>query len=122
VNRHGIGAALLSMAAAGSVVLVARGWDDPDPGASSAQVCVAVADLRDALDLSSLSDQAVLRERATRVADLLAAPSLKDEVQGAQPVAQQIVSVLDDPGATVADLAAAIAPIVRQCPDPGPGN
>jgi class 3 adenylate cyclase len=115
VNRPGIAAALLAAAAAGSVAMVARQWAEPVPGATPEQICLAVADLRDALDLSSLSDQAVLRARAAHVADMLAAPSLQDGPAGSKSVARAIVIVLDDPSATVADLVVAIEPIARQC-------
>jgi hypothetical protein len=115
VNRPGIAAALVTLAAAGSVVLVARQWAEPVPGASSEQVCQAVAELQDALDLSSLGDQAVLRARASRLADLLADPAPKEESRVSVAVARDIVAVLDDQRSTVADLAGAIAPIARQC-------
>ena len=116
MNRHVVAAALLTAAAAGSVVLVALEWSEPVPGATPGEICVAVADLRDALDQSSLADQAVLRERAAHVADMLGAPALKDGPKGSLAAARRIVGVLDDPGATVGDLAAAVEPIVRQCP------
>jgi hypothetical protein len=115
VNRQGIAAALLTVAAAGSIMLVAREWAEPAPGATSEQICAAVDDLRDALDLSSLADQAVLRARAANLADILAVPSLKGGPAGATSVAARIVAVLDDPGATVADLSEAVMPIARQC-------
>jgi hypothetical protein len=120
VNRPGVAAGLLTVAAAGSVVLVALEWSQTVPGATSAQICGAVGDLRDALDLSSLGDQAVLRARAAQVADMLSAPSKKDGPTGAAAVSHKIVAVLDDQGATVGDLAAAIEPIVAQCPELSP--
>lgn len=115
MNRPGVAAALLSVAAAGSLVLVARQWSAPVPVATSEQICAAVADLQDALDLSSLGDQAVLRARASQLADMLADPSPKKGPEVPRSVARDVVAVLDDRRATVADLAGAIAPIVRQC-------
>ncbi len=117
MNRPAIGAALLTVAAAGSILLV--GWEGaaPAPAATTGRICGAVTDLRDALDLSSLGDQAVLRSRAAHLADMLASPSPRDRPDGSVAVARQIVAVLDDPGATVADLAAAIEPIARECRD-----
>jgi hypothetical protein len=115
VNRPGIAAALVTLAAAGSLVLVARQWAAPEPVASSKQVCQAVAELQDAVDLSSLGDQAVLRARASRLADMLANPAPKGESKDKVAVAGDIVAVLDDPRSTVADLTRAIAPIARLC-------
>ena len=115
MNRPGLAAALATVAAAGSLLLVARQWTSPVPVASSQQICVAVTDLQDALDLSSLSDQAVLRARASQVADMLADSSPPDGRAGSTAVAQDIVLVLDDRRSTVADLAEAIAPIARRC-------
>ncbi len=115
MNRPGIAAAVLTVAAAGSLVLVARQWSAPVPVATSEQVCAAVTDLQDALDLSSLGDQAVLRARASQLADMLADPSPRDGSEVPRSVARDMVAVLDDQRATVADLTGAIAPIVRQC-------
>ncbi len=114
MNRPVVAAALLTAAATGAVVLVLAEWVQPVPEATPAHVCVAVADLQDALDLSSVGDQAVLRARAAHVADLLRAPSRAD-LPGSRPVARRMVAVLGDPGATVSDLATAIGPIVREC-------
>ncbi len=116
MNRPGIAAGLLTVAAAASVLLVAREWTQPAPGPTSDQICVAVEDLRDAVDLSSVGDQAVLRARASHVADLLGAPPSEDALTSSAEVSRQLVRVLDDQGATVADLGEAIEPIVAQCP------
>ena len=75
MNRPDVAAILLAAAAAGSVLVVAREWAQPVPVPTTEQVCRAAADLRDALDLSSLGDQAVLRARGAQLADLLAASS-----------------------------------------------
>jgi hypothetical protein len=115
VNRPGVAAVLLAAAAAGSVLLVAWERAQPVTAATSDQICVAVASLQDALDLSSLGDQAVLRARAAHLADLLADPSPEDGPEGSASVAQDVVTVLDDSRATVADLAEAIAPVVTFC-------
>lgn len=115
MNRPLVGATLLAVAAAASVLLVVREWAIPVPAATTERICVAVADLGDALDLSSLGDQAVLRSRAAHLADILAAPSPKDGPDASSAVAQRIVAVLDDPDATVSDLAVTIEPIARQC-------
>jgi hypothetical protein len=115
VNRSDGAAILLAAAAAGSVLVVARQGAQPIPAPSSEQICRSVANLRDALDLSSVGDQAVLRARGAQLADLLAAASPKDGPEGSALVAKSIVAVLDDPRSTVADLAGAIAPIVSEC-------
>ena len=115
MNGQGIAAVLLTGAAVGSIMLVAREWAEPAPLATSEQICAAVDDLRDALDLSSLADQAVLRARASQLADMLADPPPKGVPEVSPSVARDVVAVLDDRRATVADLAGAIAPIVRQC-------
>jgi hypothetical protein len=115
VNRPDVAAILLAAAAAGSVLVVARQWAQPVPAPTSEQICSAATNLQDALDLSSVGDQAVLRARGAHLADLLTAASPKDGPQGSASVAQGIVAVLDDPRATVADLAGAIAPIVGEC-------
>lgn len=117
MNGPAIGAALLTAAAAGSIVLVAREWTSPVPAPTAEQICVAVDDLRDAVDLSSLGDQAVLRSHAAHLADMLARASADERPTGSKSVARQIVAVLADPGATVADLAVAIEPIAQECRD-----
>jgi hypothetical protein len=116
VNRPAVAAALLVAAAAGAVALLAVLWAQPVPAATGEQVCAAVADLQDALDLSSVGDQAVLRARAAQLADRLDDPAPRAGPEGSASVARDILRVLDDPRSTLADLAGAIAPVVRQCP------
>lgn len=115
MNRPGIAAALLTVAAVGSLLLVAREWAKPVPVATSEQICAATAHLQDALDLSSLGDQAVLRSSASKLADMLAHPSPKQKSGVRRSVARGMVAVLNDPGTTVADLAEVIAPIAEEC-------
>ncbi|MCU0262603.1 MAG: hypothetical protein MUF09_02905 [Candidatus Nanopelagicales bacterium] len=115
MNRNGLAAALLVVAAVGSVVLVAQQAVMPSPRATSEEACLALADLQDVLEQSSLSDQAVLRARAARLADLLAGPSAQEAPSGSTAVARAIVAVLDDPRARVSDLEAAIAAIAWDC-------
>ena len=113
MNRSEVAAGLLTVVAAGAVIVVAREWSSPPRDASAVQVCLAVSELRAALDLSSLGDQVSLRARAAHLADLLAVGA---EGYSAATSARRIVLVLDDPRASVADLALAIDPVVAQCP------
>jgi hypothetical protein len=115
VRRPGTAALLLAAAATGSVALVMAQWGQPVPAATSTTICVAVADLQDALDLSSVGDQAALRSRAAKLADLLTDPAPSDGPKGSASVARDILTVLGDPRSTVADLAVAISPVVGQC-------
>jgi hypothetical protein len=115
VNRNGLLAASLVVAAGASAVLVAQQAVTASPRATPEQACLAAAELQEALGQSSVTDQAVLRVRAARLADLLAGQSGDQEPAGAVAVAAAIVGVLDDPRATVADLESAIAPMARSC-------
>jgi hypothetical protein len=115
VNRNGLAAALLAVAAVGSVVLVGQQAVMPSPRPTAEEACLSLADLQDVLEQSSLGDQAVLRARAARLADLLAEPSGQEGPAGSTAVARAILAVLDDPRATVADLEAAVAPVARSC-------
>jgi hypothetical protein len=115
VRRNGLAAALLVAAAVGSAVLVAQQAITPSSRAASEEACPALADLQGVLEQVSVSDQAVLRARAARLADVLAGQSGEEEPSGSAAAARAIVAVLDDPRATVADLEAAIAPLVRSC-------
>ena len=76
-----------------------------------------MADLRSALDLSSVGDQAVVRARAAELADMLGSSAAKGSVDRA--VARRMLAVLDDPGATLADLQLAVEPVAGPCPDLG---
>jgi hypothetical protein len=116
VRFPGLAAILLATAAAGSVALVAAQWAQPAPAATAGQICEAVADLQEALDLSSVGEQAALRARAAKLVDLLTDPAPIEGPTGSESVARSILTVLDNPRSTVADLAAAIAPVVSQCP------
>jgi hypothetical protein len=115
VNRNGLAAALLGVAAAGSVVVVARQAVMPPAEVTPEEVCAALADLTDAVDQSSVTDQAVVRARAARLADLLVTQSGQDAPSGSLAVPRAIVAVLDDPRATVSDLSSATEPIARAC-------
>jgi hypothetical protein len=116
VNRSVVAAGLLTMAAAGLVVLVAREVTQPSPTPTSAHVCAAAAETLDALSLS-VADQVVLRARAAHLADTLIQRSAQEDDGGSLVAARRIVAVLDAPGATVADLEKAIEPVARTCPD-----
>ena len=113
MTRSVVAAGLLTVAAAGAVGLVARGWVTPVAPPSVDDVCVAAAQTLDALG-QSVGDQVVLRARAAHLADLLVDRASDDTDSLA--AARRVVEVLDDPGATVSDLSDAIAPIARQCP------
>ena len=115
MKRNSLAAALLVAAAVGSAVLVAQQAVTPSPRATSEGACPALADLQGVLEQASVSDQAVLRARAARLADVLAGQPREEEPSGSAAAAREIVAVLDDPRATVADLEAAIAPLVRRC-------
>jgi hypothetical protein len=113
-----VAAGFLTVMAAGLVALVAREVTQPSPTPTSAQVCAAAAETLDALSLS-VADQVVLRARAAHLADTLIERSAQDQGGGSLLAARRIVEVLDDRGATVSDLEAAIEPVVRKCPDLG---
>ncbi len=115
MSQSRIASALIVLAALVAIGWIGRDWSEPSPRATGEQVCRALVDVVDALDGSSLGDQAVLPKRASELADLLS--RRQDGGAGATnpAAASRIVAVLEDPGATVADLEAVIAPIARQC-------
>lgn len=114
MNRSVGAAGLLAVAAAGAVGLVAREWITPGAPPSADEVCVAAADTLDALG-QSVGDQVVLRARAAHLADLLVDRSAQADGAESLATARRVVEVLDDPGATVSDLAAALDPIAQSC-------
>jgi hypothetical protein len=117
-----VAAGLLVLGAAGAVAAVVAPWPatDPDPTAA----CGALAELDDALDLTTISDQATVRVRAAVLADTLITEGFGDDQPGgrAAAVGREIIEVLDQPGTTVADLAAVLAPIERSCAQAGAGR
>ena len=115
MNQSRIASALIVAAALVAVGWIGRDWSEPDPPTTRAQVCVALEEVRGALDLSSLGDQAVLPTRAAELADLLARRPEGSSQPNDLAAARRIVAVLEDEGATVADLVDAIAPVARQC-------
>lgn len=120
MNRSVVAAGLLTAAAAGSVVMVAQESVSTPAPVTAEQVCAAVADLRAALDLSSVGDQAVVRARAAELADLLDGSASEGSLD--QAVAQRLLAVLDDSGATLADLQRVVEPVAGQCPDLPPAS
>jgi hypothetical protein len=116
VNRSLVAAGVLTLAAAGTVGLVAREWSGPTAPPTSAEVCAAAAEVLDALG-ASVGDQVVLRTRAAHLADTLIDRSAEDAEANSQATARRVVLVLDDPAATVSDLSRAVRPVAEQCPD-----
>ena len=116
MNRSLVAAGLLTVAAVGTVSLVVRDWVEPGEAPSAAQVCAAAAEVLDALG-GSVSDQVVLRARAAHLVDVLIDQSVEQEDAASLATARRIVAILDDPEATVSDLAAAADPVATQCPD-----
>jgi hypothetical protein len=116
VKRSLVAAGLLTLAAAGTVGLVAREWSGPAAAPTSAEVCAAAADVLNALG-ASVGDQVVLRTRAAQLADTLIDRSAEDSEATSQATARRVVAVLDDPAATVSDLAGVVRPVAEQCPD-----
>ncbi len=114
MNQSRIASALVVAAALVAVGWIGRDWSEPGPP-RPAQVCTALEEVRGALDLSSLGDQAVLPTRAAELADLLARRPEGNSQANDLAAARRIVAVLEDEGATVADLVDAIAPVARQC-------
>ena len=114
-----LAAGLLVLGAAGAVgaVVAPRPAAQPDPGAA----CEALAELAEALDLSTIADQAVVRVRAAALADALIAQGFGDGRPdgSAAAIGRRIIAVLDQPGATVADLVVVLDPVERQCAVPG---
>lgn len=85
-------------------------------------VCAQLRQLQEAIDLSSVGDQAVIRVRAAALADVLADGS--SSRAGAEPIdptggdefaSAQIAAVLSDPAATIEDLTESIELIVLRC-------
>ncbi len=115
MNRSVVAAGLLTAAAAGAVMMVAQESVSTPAPVTVEQVCASVADLRAALDLSSVGDQAVVRARAAELADMLGSSAATGSVDRA--VARRMLAVLDDSGATLSDLQRAVEPVAGQCPD-----
>lgn len=116
MNRSVVAAGLLTVAAVGTVSLVARDWVEQGETPSAAQVCAAAEEVLDALG-GSVSDQVVLRARAAHLVDVLIDQSVEQEDAASLATARRIVAILDDPEATVSDLAGTVEPVATQCPD-----
>lgn len=116
MNRPLVAAGLLTLAAAGTVGVVVREWSGPASVPTAEEVCAVTADVLDALG-DSVSDQVVLRTRAAHLADTLIDRSAQDPDAGSLATARRVVAVLDDPDATVSDLARVVTPVAESCPD-----
>lgn len=114
MSRATVVPVLISLAAAGAIAWAAWDVTQPHPTTTADQVCAAVEQVRDAVDLASVGDQAVLASRAAALADALSRTEPGDDGSDLA-AARAIVAVLDDPDATVDDLVAAIAPVARRC-------
>ncbi len=120
MNRSVVAAGLLTAAATAAVVMVAQESVSPPAPVTAEQVCAGVADMQAAMDLSSVGDQATVRARAAELVGMLdrsAATGSADQV-----VARRILAVLDDSGATLADLQRAVEPVAGACPDRAPAS
>ena len=120
MNRSLMAAGLLSAAAVGAVAMVAQESVSSDAPVSAEQVCAGVAELRASMDLSSVGDQAVVRARAAELADMRDRSAAEGSLD--QAVARRMLAVLDDSGATLADLQRAVEPVAGQCPDLPPAS
>ena len=118
--RAGAAAGVLGAVGAVVGVVAPRPATQPDPAAA----CRALAELNDALDLTTIADQAVVRVRGAALADALITQGFGDGRPdgSATVVGRRIIEVLDQPGATVADLVVVLAPVERQCAVPGAGR
>jgi hypothetical protein len=110
------------LSVAGALVIVTAGVvdvvvDKPPPDRQT--LCAAYRDLRESLDVASLSNQVSVRAGASALADL----SVRyPGGTGSQPVhwtGQQIHSVLDSRYATARDLFVALRPVAVECGDGG---
>lgn len=119
MNRAVVAAGLLTLAAAGTVGLAAREWIAPGEAPSTGEICDAASDVLTALG-GSVDDQVVLRARAARLADILIAGSGQDDDEASLAAARRVLAVLDDPDATVSDLALVVTPVAEKCADLSP--
>ncbi len=122
--RARLTAVLLAAAALAGVGLLGIAAARPQATPSAREVCRAVDDLTDTLDLSTSTDQAALRARAARVAALVAARAEADGSEQSDKdlaVAGQLIAVLDDPMATRGDLLRVLEPVVKDCSPPPRG-
>ena len=119
MNRAVVAAGLLTVAAAGTVGLAAREWIVPGAAQSTGEVCAAAAEVLTALG-GSVDDQVVLRARAALLVDILIDGSGQDQDAASLTAARRILAVLDDPDATVSDLARVVTPVAEQCADLSP--
>ena len=140
-SRAAVVALLLTVGATAVVGSLLSGWPVP-PVRGEAPVCPTAAALERAIDLTSVGDQTVLRARATAFAHALLDPALGSDGREAEGEAvgvaadgsvaalsdevrmsmgRQILDILDDPAATVAELAEAAAPVVRACREAAAG-
>lgn len=113
---------MMSLAAVVSVAWVVRDIAEPSQRPTSAEVCAVLADVREAMDVSSVGDQAVLPARAAELADMLSHGRAGGAWAWGPDAAVRIVAVLDDSGATLADLADALVVVSRQCGEPTSGR
>lgn len=118
MSRAVVAAWLLTLAAAGTVGLAAREWISPGTAPSTGEVCSAAADVLTALG-GSVNDQVALRARAVHLADTLIDRAGQTEDAASLDAARRVLAVLDDPDATVSDLARVVTPVAEKCSDLG---
>lgn len=109
-----VAAALLAVGAVAGVAaaLLPEPALHPDPGT----VCSAVAGLDGALDLTSVGDQVVVRARAAALADALARRAAgADAGEQDAGAARALLDLLEDPGATAAQLVEVVQPLADGC-------
>lgn len=111
-GRAAAGALVVGAVAAVAALLLPGPVLRPDPGPP----CAALVDLDRVLDLDAVGDQTVVRARAAALADALATRAAgQDAVPGDARTVQQLLGLLEDPGATVADLVAVVEPVAENC-------
>lgn len=111
-TRAVAGLLALGAVAAVSAVLLPGQPLHPDPGTP----CPAVAGLDEAMDLTTVGDQVVVRARAAALADALAHRAAGDDPgRGDALRVQDLLDLLEDPGATVAELVDVVEPLAEDC-------
>ena len=113
-------AVLLASGAAVAVTGLLGGWPIAVGGREEA-VCPAVHDLVAVMDLRTVAEQSALRVRAAELADSLLTADGAAPMTPAQRHAtgEAIVGLLDDPAATVPQLALVVGPVLVACDQRG---
>lgn len=110
--RAAAGALVVGAAAAVAALLLPGPALRHDPGSP----CVALVELDRVLDLDAVGDQAVVRARAAALADALATRAEGESALPGDALAvQRLLALLEDPGASVADLLAVVEPVAEDC-------